>query len=256
VNGVDEIHSSVREGNSSTTVTFLIGTPIDRATNDVRDAVTQIRGDLPEGILEPQVARQDFGQQLAIFAVQTSDMTLEQLSWYIDNQVAKRLLAVPGMAGVDRYGGVNREIRVVLNPAAIEAQGITAAQVNQQLRQINVDSAGGRAEIAGSEQAVRVLGNAETAADLAATQISLPGGRTARLGDPRAGRRRQQRATFDQQARRQADRQLCNCALEGRFGRDRLQRCGEGAAQDRGGQRRQDQVQRNLHRGRVRRPRI
>ncbi len=183
VNGVEEISSSVREGVSSTFVQFAIGTPVDRATNDVRDSVSQIRGDLPEGILEPQVVRAENGSQLAIFAVETSDMTLEQLSWYVDNNIAKRLLSIPGMASVERYGGVNREIRVILDPAAIQAQGITAAQINQQLRQINVDSAGGRAEIAGSEQSVRVLGNAETAAQLSNTQIALPGGRTARLSD-------------------------------------------------------------------------
>ncbi|HEV2078741.1 MAG TPA: efflux RND transporter permease subunit [Allosphingosinicella sp.] len=182
VNGVEEINSSVREGNSNTFVMFEIGTPVDRATNDVRDAISQIRGDLPEGILEPQVARAEGGSQLAIFAVETSDMTLEQLSWYVDNNVAKRLLGIPGMASVDRYGGVSREIRVILDPAAIQGQGITAAQVNQQLRQTNLDSAGGRAEIAGSEQSVRVLGNADDAAQLSNTQIALPGGRTTRLG--------------------------------------------------------------------------
>ena len=183
VTGVEEINSSVREGNSNTFVQFAIGTPVDRATNDVRDAISQIRGDLPEGILEPQVVRAEGGSQLAIFAVETTDMTLEQLSWYVDNNVSKKLLAIPGMASVDRYGGVNREIRVILDPAAIQAQGITAAQVNQQLRQINLDSAGGRAEIAGSEQSVRVLGNAKGAAQLANTQIALPGGRAVRLGD-------------------------------------------------------------------------
>ena len=183
VNGVEEINSSVREGNSNTFVQFAIGTPVDRAATDVRDAVSQIRGDLPEGILEPQITREDGGNLLAIFAVQTSDMTLEELSWYVDNNVAKRLLGIPGMASVDRFGGVNREIRVILNPAAIQAQGVTAAQINQQLRQINMDSAGGRAQIAGSEQSVRVLGNAETAQQLSETQIALPGGRIAKLGD-------------------------------------------------------------------------
>ncbi|HEY0113629.1 MAG TPA: efflux RND transporter permease subunit [Allosphingosinicella sp.] len=183
IDGVEEINSSVREGNSNTLVMFAIGTPVDRATTDVRDAVSQIRSDLPEGILEPQVVRAEGGSQIAIFAVETSDMTLEQLSWYVDNNVSKRLLGLPGMSSVDRFGGVNREIRVTLNPAALQAQGATAAQVNQQLRQINVDSAGGRAEIAGSEQSVRVLGNAESASDLAETQISLPGRRTVRLGD-------------------------------------------------------------------------
>ena len=183
VNGVEEISSSVREGNSNTFVQFVIGTPVDRATNDVRDAVSQIRGDLPDGILEPQVTRVDGGSQLALFAVETTDMTLEELSWYVDNNVSKKLLAIPGMASVDRYGGVNREIRVILDPAAIQAQGITTSQVNSQLRQINMDSAGGRAEIAGSEQSVRVLGNAKGAEQLGATQIALPGGRTARLSD-------------------------------------------------------------------------
>ncbi len=183
VNGVEEINSSVREGSSNTFVQFAIGTPVDRATNDVRDAISQIRGDLPEGILEPQVVRAQGGSQLAIFAVETSDMTLEELSWYVDNNVSKRLLGLPGMASVDRYGGVNREIRVILNPAAIQAQGVTAAQVNQQLRQVNLDSPGGRAEIAGSEQAVRVLGNADSAQQLAERQIVLPGGRTVKLGD-------------------------------------------------------------------------
>ena len=183
VNGVEEINSSVREGSSNTFVQFVIGTPVDRATNDVRDAVAQIRGDLPEGILEPQVVRAEAGSQLALFAVETTDMTLEELSWYVDNQVSKKLLAIAGMASVDRYGGVNREIRVILDPAAIQAQGITTSQVNAQLRQINMDSAGGRAEIAGSEQSVRVLGNAKGAEELGATQIALPGGRTARLSD-------------------------------------------------------------------------
>ena len=110
-------------------------------------------------------------------------MTLEQLSWYIDNTVAKRLLGAPGIAAVGRVGGVDREIRVILDPAALQAQGITAAQVNQQLRQSNMNGAGGRAEIAGSEQSVRVLGNARDAYELSQTQISLPGGRFVRLAD-------------------------------------------------------------------------
>src|SRR5215467_14347550 len=111
------------------------------------------------------------------------DMTLEQLSWYIDNTVAKRLLGLPGIAAVQRVGGVDRTIRVILNPAALQAQGITAAQVNQQLRQSNMNGAGGRAEISGSEQSVRVLGNAQNAYQLSQTQIALPGGRFVKLSD-------------------------------------------------------------------------
>ena len=184
VAGVDEINSTVREGNSQTFVQFKIGTPIDRAVNDVRDAVSQIRGDLPDGILEPQVQRIDVaGEPITFVAAQTTDMSLEQLSWYVDNQVARRLRSAPGVASVQREGGVDREIRVTLDPAALQSQGITAAQLNTQLRAVNTNATGGRAEIAGSEQSVRVVGNARTAYDLSQTQIAVAGGRTVRLAD-------------------------------------------------------------------------
>jgi multidrug efflux pump subunit AcrB len=180
VNGVDEINSTVSEGNSQTFVTFQLGTPSDRAVNDVRNAIAQIRSNLPDGILEPQVTRVDAEDEpISYVGAQTTDMTLEQLSWYIDNNVAKRLLGQEGIASVGRVGGVDRTIRVILDPAALQTQGITAAQVNQQLRQSNMN----RAEIAGSEQSVRVLGNARDAYQLSQTQIALPGGRFVKLAD-------------------------------------------------------------------------
>ncbi len=184
VNGVDEIDSSIREGNSQTFVQFQIGTPTDRAVNDVRNAIGQIRGSLPEGILEPQITRVDVaGDPILYVGAETTDMGLKELSWYIDNTVAKRLLAVPGVAAVTRTGGVDRTIRVILDPAALQAQGITASQVNQQLRASNLNAAGGRAEIAGSEQSVRVLGNAADAYQLSQMQIALPGGRFVKLAN-------------------------------------------------------------------------
>lgn len=184
VSGVEDMSSYVGEGSSSTMVQFAIGTPIDRAYNDVNQAVQQIRSDLPDGILEPQVVRVDFsGGPITYFAVEATDMTLEQLSWFVDNNVAKDLLSIPGMARVRRSGGVDREIRVILDPARMQSYGVTASQINQQLRQVNVNAAGGRTEIAGSEQAVRVLGNAGTANQLGNYQLSLGNGRTIRLSD-------------------------------------------------------------------------
>lgn len=184
VSGVDEITSYASEGRSLTMVQFAIGTPVDRALNDVRNAVSQIRSDLPDGILEPQVLRMDIeGGPIAYFSAEATDMTLEELSWYVDNTVAKRLLSIPGMAAVTRGGGVSREIRILLDPAKLQAQGITAAAVNQQLLQVNVNATGGRAEIAGSEQSVRVLGNARDAYQLGESQIALGNGRTVRLSD-------------------------------------------------------------------------
>jgi multidrug efflux pump subunit AcrB len=184
ISGVEDISSRVDEGQSFTIVQFTIGTPVDRAVNDVRNALAQIRSQLPEGILEPQVTRMDAdGGPIAYFSVQATDMTLEELSWYVDNTVAKQLLSISGMAAVQRGGGVSREIRVILDPAKLQAQGLTAVQVNQQLRQVNMNAAGGRAEIAGAEQSVRVLGNARNAYDLGQTQISVGNGRTVKLAD-------------------------------------------------------------------------
>ncbi|WP_114227100.1 MULTISPECIES: efflux RND transporter permease subunit [Sphingomonas] len=184
VNGVDEINSTVREGSSQTSVQFVIGTPIDRAVEDMRNAISQIRSDLPDGILEPQVQRVDTsGDPILFAAAETNDMSLEQLSWYIDNNVSRRLLSVEGVAAVSREGGVDREIKVILDPAALQAQGITAAQVNQQLRQTNINATGGRAEVAGSEQSVRVLGNAKDAYALSQSMVAVGGGRMVRLAD-------------------------------------------------------------------------
>ncbi|PZU15463.1 MAG: transporter [Citromicrobium sp.] len=185
VRGVDEIQSTASEGASNTFVQFEIGTDPDEAVNEVKNAVDQIRSDLPDGIIEPRVTKVDIGGAgpIAYYAVRADDMTIEQLSWFVDDTVSKRLLGITGMAAVSRAGGVDREIRVVLDPARMQSLGVTAMQVNAALRQVNVDAAGGKAEIAGSRQSVRVLGNADTATELADARVNLGGGRTIRLGD-------------------------------------------------------------------------
>ena len=182
--GVKHIQSTAMEGQANIGIEFQIGTPVDRAVSDVRDAVSKIRSDLPEGIQEPQVQRIDIdGGAIVYFAVSTTSMTEEELSWFVDNTVSKRLLALPGVAQVSRGGGVQREIRIELDPARMQALGLTAVNVNLQLRALNLDAPGGRVQVGGGEQAIRVLGGAKTAAALADTQIVLPGGRFARLGD-------------------------------------------------------------------------
>jgi multidrug efflux pump subunit AcrB len=184
VQGVRNIDASATEGNTTVSAEFEIGDDINAAVSEVKNAVDQIRSDLPDGILEPQIFKvATSSDPIAYFAVEASDMTLEQLSWFVDDSVARRLLAVEGMASVSRNGGVSREIRVVLDPAKMQSLGVTAAQVNGVLRQQNVNAAGGQSEIAGSRQSVRVLGNAKDAFALGETQISLGGGRTIKLAD-------------------------------------------------------------------------
>ncbi len=184
VGNVHNITSRATEGQAMIFIEFNIGAPIDRAVSDVRDAVARVRNDLPEGIQEPNVQRMDVdGNAIAYYAVSTTALTPEQLSWFVDNTITKRLLAIGGVAQVSRGGGVNREIRIELDPSRMQALGITAVQVNQQLRSLNLDAPGGRAQLAGGEQSIRVLGGAHTAQALGATQIQVGGGRVARLDE-------------------------------------------------------------------------
>jgi multidrug efflux pump subunit AcrB len=184
INGVNSLQSTAREGSSITFVEFEIGTDLIEAVNEVETAIAGVRGSLPEGILEPQVRKVNVvGEPIGYVAVEADDMTIEQLSWFIDDTVAKRLLKIEGMAEINRLGGVNREIEVLLDPARMQAFGVTAGQLNTVLRQVNLNAAGGLAEIGGTRQSLRVLGNSDSAYQLAQTQIQLGGGRTVRLGD-------------------------------------------------------------------------
>ncbi len=184
VQGVRNIDATSTEGNTTISAEFEIGDDINAAVSEVKNAVDQIRSDLPDGILEPQIFKvATSSDPIAYFAVEASDMTLEQLSWFVDDTVARRLLAVEGMASVSRNGGVNREIRVVLDPAKMQSLGVSASQINAVLRQQNINASGGQSQIAGSRQSVRVLGNATNAFELSQTQISLSGGRSIKLAD-------------------------------------------------------------------------
>ncbi|ATQ43992.1 efflux RND transporter permease subunit [Caulobacter mirabilis] len=184
LNGVRHIRSSVGDGSSATSVEFEIGTDLERATNDVRNAVASIRADLPQDIPEPIVQRIDIsGQPLITYVVRSGTLNPEQLSWFVDNDVTKRLLAVKGIARVTREGGVSREIRVELDPQKLAAQGVTAADVSQQLKQFNADLPGGRATVGGEERAIRTLGGADNVQQLADMRVDLGNGRSVRLGD-------------------------------------------------------------------------
>ena len=180
--GVKHVTSAIADGLSTTTIEFRLETNIDRAVNDVKDAVAKIRADLPRTIDEPITRRIDIaGLPIVTYAASAPAMTPEELSWFVDDVVARQLQGVRGVGSVDRVGGVSREIRVTLNPDRLLALGVTAADVNRQLRLTSVDLAGGRGEVGSQEQSIRTLGGAQSIETLAATSIVLPGGRRVRL---------------------------------------------------------------------------
>jgi multidrug efflux pump subunit AcrB len=184
VNGIDEIQSTVTDGQSQTVVVFRLEVPTAQAVQDTKDAVDRIRGTLPSTIDEPIVSKVDVeGQAIQSFAVSSPNMTLEELSWFVDDTVKRALQGQAGIGRVDRYGGADREVRIELDPNKLNAYGITAASVSQQLRSTNVDLGSGRGQVAGSEQAIRVLGDSRAVAKLADTTIALTNGRFVRLSE-------------------------------------------------------------------------
>ncbi len=184
INGIDEIQSTVTDGQSQTNVMFRMEVPTEQAVQDTKDAIDRIRSNLPANVDEPIVSKVDVeGQAIQTFAVSSPDMTLEELSWFVDDTVKRSLQGQTGIGRVDRYGGADREVRIELNPDRLNAYGITAASVNQQLRGTNVDLGSGRGQVAGAEQAIRVLGDARNVAELANTTIALPNGRFVKVSD-------------------------------------------------------------------------
>lgn len=182
--GVDEIQSTVTDGQSVTSVMFRMEVPTEQAVQDTKDAIDRIRSDLPANIEEPVVSKVDVeGQAIQTFAVSSPNMSIEEVSWFVDDTIKRSLQGKAGVGRIDRYGGADREVRIELNSGKLNAYGITAASLNQQLRGTNIDLGSGRGQLAGSEQAIRVLGDARNVTELANTTIALPNGRFVKLKD-------------------------------------------------------------------------
>jgi hydrophobic/amphiphilic exporter-1 (mainly G- bacteria), HAE1 family len=185
IEGVKKSSTTLRTGSSETFVELQIGTDISKAVDDARAAVASVRSELPADIYEPQVTRIDFNDQepLAIYSVQSSKLAPEEVTWLIDREISRELLAVKGVGKVERWGGAERQITVDLDPARLTAFGVTASDVSRALRTQNVDLPAGRAESGSGEQPIRALGSAKTVEELANSPIGLPGGRVLRLAD-------------------------------------------------------------------------
>jgi hydrophobe/amphiphile efflux-1 (HAE1) family protein len=185
VEGVRHIASQITDGLSVTTIQFALETNTDRALNDIKDAVTRARPNLPQNIDgEPLVQRVDLVDlPIVTYAAIAPGKTPERLSWFVDDVVKRQLQGVRGVAQVERIGGVDREILIALDADRLQAVGLTAANVSKMLRGTNVDLAGGRAEIGGRDQAIRTLAGAKTLNELSNLMIGLPLGGEIHLQD-------------------------------------------------------------------------
>ena len=184
VQGVRHITSTIQEGSSLTVVEFQLETDLDRAVNDTRDVVANIRDELPSSMEEPLIQRQSEERgAILIYSIEAPKMRIEELSWYVDDTLSRQLMAIGGVAKVVRSGGVGHEITVTVEPARLVSLGITAADISRQLAATNIDVPGGRITLGGTEYSLRTNANADTIEQLENMHISLPGGGGVRLGD-------------------------------------------------------------------------
>jgi multidrug efflux pump subunit AcrB len=180
--GVKHIYTTVQDGLVSITVEFRLEKPTQQAVDDVRDAVSRVRSDLPGDLRDPVISKVELaGTPILTYTVASQRMDEEALSWFVDNQVTKALLSVPGVGQVSRVGGVTREVAVALDPQRLLALNATAADISRQLRLTQREAAGGRADLGGAEQSVRTIATVQSAAELGAMQIALSDGRSIRL---------------------------------------------------------------------------
>ncbi len=182
--GVAKVKSEISEGQSETTVQFDEGVPVDRALDDVRDAIGRIGQNLPGSADEPVVQRvEETGGPVATYALLAPSLSPEDQSWLIDDKLTRLLRAIPGVASVNREGGTDREVRVELRPERLQALGVTVTEVSELLNKALVDQSSGRSEVGAQEQSLRVYGTVGSVEDLAALDLALPGGQRLPLGD-------------------------------------------------------------------------
>lgn len=183
--GIKNIYTRVLDGVATITVEFILERDPADAVNDVRDAVSRVRADMPAEMRDPTVTKTaTAGRVVSTFTVEAakgSGLDDQDLSWFVDNDVSKRLLSVPGLGAVKRVGGVTREVRVELDDQRMAALRVSALDVSRQLRNVQREAPGGRGDVAGVEQSVRTLATVQTAQQLAAMDIPLPDGRHVRL---------------------------------------------------------------------------
>ena len=183
--GVKNVYTKVLDGAVTVTVEFILEKPIAEAVNDVRDAVARVRADLPAELRDPSVTKASTAGRvvLTFIAAAAPNAPLDQqdVSWFVDNAVSKRLLSVPGVGAVKRVGGVSREIRIELNAANMAALNVAAIDVSRRLRLVQQEAPGGRGDVSGAEQSVRTIATVATAAELATLDLPLADGRHIRL---------------------------------------------------------------------------
>ncbi|MEI3856083.1 MULTISPECIES: efflux RND transporter permease subunit [Ensifer] len=181
---LDHITTTVTDGTVSIRVSFKLEKDSEEALNEVRNAVDSAKADLPAQMETPSVTKVTVqSAALVTYAIRSADLNETELSWFVDNDMTKALLSVPGVGQVSRVGGIDREVHVDLAPTTMASLGVTAATVSAQLKSVQTDTSGGLGEIGGTRQTLRTLGAVPSVDDLKELRIPLANGQQVRLDE-------------------------------------------------------------------------
>lgn len=182
--GLKNINTTINDGSVSIVAEFILEKDAQEALDEVRSAVTTVRGSLPLDMDDPIVSQIKFSNiPIKIYSISSKSLDGEQLSWYVDNDLTKRLLSIEGVGGVKRIGGQNREVQILIDPIKLKSYSVTIADLSRQLKALQVDVSAGKMEIGESEQPIRALASIKSSEDLSNIEISTSKGVKINLSD-------------------------------------------------------------------------
>jgi multidrug efflux pump subunit AcrB len=178
LSGVKHISTTITDGQVNMTAEFILEKNLSDALIETKDAVDKVRSDLPTDLQQPTIsAVRVAGEATLLYAVESSRMDEEALSWFVDDTVNRTILGVPGIGKFERVGGISRQVRVEVAPARLAALGVTADDVSRALKNVEQESSGGRGQVSGAEQAVRTIATVRQATELERLPVVLSDGR-------------------------------------------------------------------------------
>ncbi len=182
--GLRHITTKIQDGSVTITSEFRLEKPVQEAVDDVRSAVSEVRPDLPNDLREPIVRKLDLASSpILAFTIASTKMDDEDLSWFVDDALTKKLLTVKGVGSVTRVGGVTRQVWVELDTTKLQSLNASAADISRQLGLIQMETSGGLTKLSNSEQPIRTIATVKSAQELAGMTITLSDGRQFRLNE-------------------------------------------------------------------------
>src|SRR5688572_9342226 len=182
--GVKRIMSKAYDGYAMLMIEFLYEKDLNEASQDVRDAISAVRGELPQEIEEPIIRKfNDTDRPIVSVAVSSTVLSSAELTRLVDPGITRELRSITGVADVQTFGKVERELTVELVPSRLQAAGVSVGQVVQALQLQNLAAPVGRVTGALDERSIRLLGRLENPAEFANLVVTERNGRLVRLGE-------------------------------------------------------------------------